>query len=90
MLGTHLAGASISPKDQLEDPNLTPKAQRDQMLCRIAALNTGQALLFSPTALIKIEKEDGGIRVTKLNNGFLEITTRKRLTADGGRSIMAL
>ena len=57
-------------------------------------LKPGEALLFSPSAMLRVTKEviRKGItteKVKKLGMHYMKIRVRKRLTADGGRSIMA-
>ncbi|KAJ5394234.1 uncharacterized protein N7487_011875 [Penicillium crustosum] len=57
---------------------------------RIVRLRVGEALLFSPSAVIGTPagSDMDGI-VQKLGPGFLEVRVRSRLTEDGGRSVMA-
>ncbi|KAI0843813.1 hypothetical protein F5Y00DRAFT_267787 [Daldinia vernicosa] len=56
----------------------------------IIALQTGEALLFCPTAQVDVAKSTNGLKQVKpLGNGHVKIKMRKRLTVDGGRSIMA-
>ncbi|KAM0812014.1 putative P-loop containing nucleoside triphosphate hydrolase protein [Seiridium cardinale] len=56
----------------------------------IIALRTGEALLFCPTAQIEVEVTSRGRRQLKaLGNSYAKVKIRKRITIDGGRSIMA-
>jgi hypothetical protein len=56
----------------------------------IVNVHVGESLLFSPNAVIGIErKEDGEMGVQRLGVGYFRIRVRTRLTADGGKSIMA-
>ncbi|KAI1643470.1 uncharacterized protein F4817DRAFT_349758 [Daldinia loculata] len=56
----------------------------------IIALQTGEALLFCPTAQIDVDKSTNKRKQVKpLGNGHVKIKIRKRLTVDGGKSIMA-
>jgi len=57
---------------------------------RIVRLHVGEALLFSPSAVIGNSAESGmdGI-VRKLGPGYLEVKIRKRLTEDGGKSVVS-
>ena len=76
----HLAGASYVDEEEL--------------FKTIAALPAGEALLFSPTAILGVDvsTDTSGSCILKgqrLGMGYLKIGIRKRLTADGGRSQMA-
>lgn len=56
----------------------------------IVELGVGHALLFAPTAVVGLEKhEGGGVVIKRLGGQYLRIKVRARLTADGGRSVMA-
>lgn len=83
MLKKHLAGANK------RDPG-----HQNSLFSTIVGLHTGQALLFCPTARMDIDEDEdgshGGNRAPKpLKDEFVHIRVRKRLTVDGGRSIMA-
>ncbi|KAI1385615.1 uncharacterized protein F4822DRAFT_445541 [Hypoxylon trugodes] len=80
VLKKHLAGAR---KRSVGD--------EDSLFNTIVTLQTGQALLFCPTAQVDIEETiDRRKKVIKnLGEGFFKIKIRKRVTADGGRSILA-
>jgi len=57
---------------------------------KIVKLEVGEALLFSPSAIVDVEEVQGGqVKVKKLGTGYLKIKIRDRLTQDGGKSIMA-
>lgn len=56
------------------------------MFAQIVKLRVGEALLFAPSAVLGLDEAS---RVRKLNHGVLKIRVRKRVTDDGGRSIMA-
>lgn len=63
-----------------------------ELFSKIVALRTGEALIFAPSAIIGTRKT--GILLEKkehvrLGNGVLKVRVRKRVTRDGGRSIMA-
>ncbi|RFU76843.1 p-loop containing nucleoside triphosphate hydrolase [Trichoderma arundinaceum] len=123
-LKKHLAGASIAPmtKDQLlsnGDDKVDSIASPDpndlarELFSKIVALRRGEALLFSPSAIIDvrtttIKSENGSPRkngwhdaeepaleeavpqLIKLSHGHMKIRVRKRVTQDGGRSILAV
>ncbi len=85
-LKTHLAG--ISNNDE--------SSQRDvsEIFKEIVNLEAGQALLFSPSAILDTVNDQEGegyinLRPKKLGLRYVKLRVRKRLTADGGRSIFA-
>ena len=54
-------------------------------------LRVGEALLFSPSAIVGLEKGPEGVTVIeRLGTDYLKIRVRKRLTTDGGKSDMAV
>lgn len=62
----------------------------------IVSLNTGEALVFAPNAIIGIKEMNaisadatGQIKSERLGPGVLKVLIRDRVTQDGGRSIMA-
>lgn len=64
----------------------------------IVKLRTGEALLFSPTAKLDVVTKDLEIESAKvalptfptLGDSYIKLRIRNRLTADGGKDIMAL
>jgi hypothetical protein len=57
----------------------------------IVKLSVGEALLFSPSAIVGLEKGPEGVTVMeRLGTDYLKIRVRKRLTTDGGKSDMAV
>lgn len=80
-LRKHLAGASIEGDMDGEEK----KRDVGRLFGMIAKLNVGEALLFSPSAIL--EFKDGN--ANKLGMSYLKVRVRKRVTADGGRSILA-
>ncbi|KAH0559631.1 hypothetical protein GP486_003854 [Trichoglossum hirsutum] len=89
-ISSHLAGAAVTD-DDLETRRLK------RIFQRIVGLNVGEALLFSPSAITSVAEEsydETGVRkkgrfLERLGVGYLKMRVRKRLTTDGGRSIMA-
>lgn len=83
ILKGHLAGVGLA------------KAQSERAVAKIfsqiVGLKTGEALLFSPSAMLDVrEVEDTGrYLVQELRERYVKMRVRKRVTADGGRSIMA-
>ncbi len=66
-----------------------------ELFSRIIGLLVGEALLFAPTAAIGIEdmspdSPPTATSVKWLGHGILKVRIRKRVTADGGRTILAL
>ncbi|KAH9898708.1 hypothetical protein F4778DRAFT_742651 [Xylariomycetidae sp. FL2044] len=63
----------------------------------IVSLRTGEALLFCPTALLDVCPAQDATALIDLDllgarpmgSGYIKLQVRKRLTTDGGRSIMA-
>ena len=83
-LRKHLAGANKQDRD----------VDNNTLFTKIVGLRTGQALLFCPTARMDVDTDNDGAHggnwePKPLNDGYVDIQVRKRLTADGGKSIMA-
>lgn len=59
---------------------------------QIVNLEAGQALLFSPSSMTgaDLKADHDQLKMQKLGVGYLKIGVRKRLTEDGGRSILAV
>lgn len=53
----------------------------------IVKLRVGEALLFSPSAVMGVDVVGGEGR--RLGTGYLKIRVRARITEDGGKSVMA-
>jgi hypothetical protein len=77
-LKQHLSGAST-------ESGVT-KADLQNMFRTIGHLRTGESLLFSGSAMLDVG-DDG--EILELENGFVKMKTRPRLSADGGKSITA-
>ncbi|KAL2180691.1 uncharacterized protein P884DRAFT_274602 [Thermothelomyces heterothallicus CBS 202.75] len=65
-----------------------------ELFSRIVDLRVGEALLFSPSAIVGVKRKrdhEGGALgdVQRLGHGILKVRIRNRTTADGGKSIMA-
>lgn len=139
-LKQHLAGASKRTGDSGRDKSdeedceeesgvvplrLDPSTLVEDLFSEIVSLRPGQALIFSPSAVVGLKdsepaeqhaientsfgvftngnSEDGSSRnasstngergsqakIVRLGNGVLKVRVRKRITQDGGRSIMA-
>ncbi|KAI1743885.1 hypothetical protein F4680DRAFT_470410 [Xylaria scruposa] len=64
------------------------------LFSQIVQLRTGEALVFAPSAIVSLERQSRlghGVKVTprKLAHQVLRVVVRKRVTADGGKSVMA-
>ncbi|KAI9766483.1 MAG: hypothetical protein M1835_007179 [Candelina submexicana] len=87
-LEAHLAGASALSGDG-------EKRNIKKIFKTIVDLNVGEALLFSPSAMLDVandnleNRHDEG-RLVKLGTKYLKVRIRKRITADGGKSVMAI
>jgi hypothetical protein len=102
-LKQHLAAAAsdlVGPKTDLSDSGETgstddgiEKRRGDtarQIFSDIVKLRAGEALLFSPSAMVGVERGPAGkIGMKRLGAAYLKIRVRKRLTTDGGKSVMA-
>ncbi|KAL2269364.1 hypothetical protein VTJ83DRAFT_1548 [Remersonia thermophila] len=65
-----------------------------ELFSHIVDLRVGEALLFAPSAVLAVKKNTGGKAarrddVQRLGHGVLKVRIRNRITADGGKSIMA-
>ena len=86
-LSSHLAGASTTGADEGRNTQ--------EIFRKIVTLQAGEALLFSPSAMLDVSDKmdaEGQVRqiVRKLGMEYVKIRVRRRITADGGRSIMAV
>jgi hypothetical protein len=87
VLKKHLAGlylqGAVSEEDQaLKD---TGKSRDRTLFQQIVGLELGESLLFCPTAAINVN----GNSIGRMLDDFIRFRTRKRVTADGGRTRLA-
>lgn len=69
---------------------IDPRSQREALLSTIVGLKTGEALIFSPSALIAMEHlSRGRYEPRALGAAYMKVKIRARLTADGGTSTLA-
>ena len=85
-LKSHIAATSSADDE--------PKRSLKNIFRMIVNLNAGEALLFSPSAMLslaEIAREDGDAerKFEKLGMRYVKMRVRKRLSVDGGKSIMA-
>ena len=61
------------------------------LLKKIVGLHAGQALVFSPSAMVRVDSHNdkGSVRMLKLGMQYIKVLVRIRTTVDGGRSILA-
>ena len=68
---------------------LSARGDGDDVFSRIVDLENGEALVFCPTACFDVEDGEGvTVTVRALKSGYIKMRVWKRVTADGGRSIM--
>ncbi len=99
-LKEHLAAAASDLTKQKphlkeigDDPpsDLTKESTTKRIFSDIVKLKVGEALLFSPSAIVGLEKgPEGATVMERLGTDYLRIRVRKRLTTDGGKSDMAV
>ncbi|KAL8992992.1 MAG: hypothetical protein Q9188_007448 [Gyalolechia gomerana] len=79
-LCNHLAGVST-----LDELGVAAKRDVRSIFVEIVELEPGEALMFSPSAMLEVEGEVP----KKLGMEWLKVRVRRRLTEDGGKSILA-
>ena len=72
-------------------PNSGAKSHTASLIFKkIVGLGIGEALIFSPSAMIDADVASGGTsEYVRLGTGFLKVRVRTRLTTDGGKSVLA-
>jgi DNA helicase HerA-like ATPase len=60
----------------------------DDLFTSILSLKTGEAVVFAPSAVVGRGGE--GMGLVKLNGELLKIKVRRRLTLDGGASVVVM
>ncbi|KFZ17385.1 hypothetical protein V501_01751 [Pseudogymnoascus sp. VKM F-4519 (FW-2642)] len=96
-LKAHLAAAASDitapePDAGDQDTESIPgaKVQTASMIFKkIVGLEVGEALLFSPSAMVGVDAASVSGRYARLGPGFLKVRVRSRLTIDGGKSVLA-
>lgn len=66
-------------------------SKQQDILKQIVELDAGQALVFSPSAMLGVDDQDGNgsPRMQKLGTQYIKVRVRQRMTVDGGKSILA-
>jgi hypothetical protein len=71
-------------------PENTKISKGIPMFNRIVQLRVGEALILSPSAMLGIPaKGSSPSKLERLGTGYLVIKVRKRLTEDGGKSVVS-
>ncbi|KAI1118026.1 hypothetical protein F5Y14DRAFT_400866 [Nemania sp. NC0429] len=60
-----------------------------ELFSQIVELKTGEALVFAPNAVVNLKQGKAGTTPKRLAHNVLRVTVRRRVTKDGGESIMA-
>jgi hypothetical protein len=92
VLRKHIAAAADDSSQSKEESDDSEEEGAVSLFNRIVRLNVGEALLFSPSAMVDSQagkEEDGEPSFRQLGDDFLNIRIRKRLTEDGGRSVLS-
>lgn len=103
VLKQHLAAAASDLVDQKFELNTTGETESTderiskgandiakKIFGKIVRLRVGEALLFSPSAMVGIERSSRAeVEMKRLGSAYLKVRIRKRLTTDGGKSVMA-
>lgn len=89
VLRSHLAGARET-KRKKDDKSATS----DDIFRNIIGLKVGEALVFCPAAMLDVcetglEATRPRLELQELQDAYIKIRIRDRITADGGKSIMA-
>jgi hypothetical protein len=79
VLRRHLAALALAGKDG--------GTSGEDVFKTIVRLRRGEALVFCPKACFDVDAR--GDHVRSLDDGYAKIMVRKKLTADGGKSIVA-
>ncbi|TAQ89213.1 hypothetical protein B7494_g2439 [Chlorociboria aeruginascens] len=84
MLKNHLAGASTAMLGG------EGEASAQELFKKIVTLSVGEGLVFCPSAALRVKAEGKGIGdIEKMGLRWVQVRVRKRLTTDGGRSVLA-
>jgi DNA helicase HerA-like ATPase len=60
---------------------------REELMLKIESLTTGEALLYAPNAVLG--RDDSGNLITGTSR-FIKVGIRRRITSDGGQSVLAV
>lgn len=65
----------------------TATEDRERLMHRIESLMTGEALLYSPNAILG--RDESGDLITGTSR-LIDVSIRRRITSDGGQSVLAI
>jgi hypothetical protein len=86
----------ITTFEGVKGVSVAPQNPALEMMSHIIKLRTGEALVFAPTSYVSLENradgEEGDFVVVprRLDHQVMRVRIRSRITADGGKSIMAV
>jgi hypothetical protein len=60
---------------------------REDLMLKIECLRIGEALVYSPNAVLG--RDDSGDLITGISR-LIKVRVRRRITSDGGRSVLAV
>jgi hypothetical protein len=87
VLKKHIAGLYLDGDEgETRDESGSAKASERALFRRIVELKLGESLLFCPTAVVGVQEHG---KLQRMVDGFVKFRTRKRVTADGGRTHLA-
>ncbi|KAL6713481.1 hypothetical protein ACLMJK_008946 [Lecanora helva] len=83
-LKSHLAAVTVDGEGS--------RGNAEEIYRHIVHLDAGQALVFSPSAMLSVDERSNPekLRMRKLGTGYVKMQVRQRLTVDGGRSQLAV
>ncbi|CAG8006465.1 unnamed protein product [Penicillium salamii] len=94
-LQAHVAAAALSLQSTKgnqanHEEGSLGSSTKPSIFHRIVHLQVGEALLFSPSAMVSVTSEAAGSQgMIRLGSGHVTIKVRGRLTEDGGKSILS-
>ncbi|KAJ5873621.1 uncharacterized protein N7473_013180 [Penicillium subrubescens] len=94
-LQAHVAAAALSLQSTKEsqanhEPGAIGIPTKLSIFHRIVHLRVGEALLFSPSAVVSVTpKQADSLGMSRLGSGYVKIKIRDRLTEDGGKSVLS-
>lgn len=87
-LGAQSGGHTRDGNEGIPKPEVSKKLS---FMNQIVDLNVGEALLFAPGAVLDNKSEEtNSRRLRRLGAGYMVVKIRKRLTQDGGQSVLSL
>jgi hypothetical protein len=78
---------SDAMENRIRAVKFASKDPLQELFSMIVGLQVGEALVFAPSAVISCTEDENGLQ--RLAHKMLKVRVRTRLTADGGKSIVA-